>query len=204
MRIRLVDRLRQHVERFAHRCGVPAGRRLRDIEEGIVDLVRRGRLAQRQHPVGLQLLRPARLDLDVPAAEDRVRADRRAAVSADLRTAQREADDDPIALDLGLEHLADVDAGDAHLVPGSDAAGIAELRVIRRLGEQHRHAGEALPHPDHDDEQDDAHQPAADAVGSLEDSHFGVHLPEGCEVTLTVRTGPPGCRPFSFSEMSHR
>ena len=33
-------------------------------------------------------------------------------------------------------------------------------------------------------------------------SHFGVHLPDGWLESLTVRTGPPGWRPFSFSEMS--
>ena len=38
----------------------------------------------------------------------------------------------------------------------------------------------------------------ADAIGALDASHCGVHLPEGCVKTLTVRTGPPGCKPLSF------
>ena len=33
-------------------------------------------------------------------------------------------------------------------------------------------------------------------------SHCGVHLPEGCDQTLTVRTGPPGCKPGSLSVTS--
>ena len=45
--------------------------------------------------------------------------------------------------------------------------------------------------------------PLRTRLRTFEDSHCGVHLPVGCDHTLTVRTGPPGCRPLSFSEMSH-
>ena len=53
-----------------------------------------------------------------------------------------------------------------------------------------------------DDQDDDAHQPVSNAVRTLECPHCGVHLPEGWLKSLTVRTGPPGCKPLSFNEIS--
>ena len=202
VRIGLVDGLRQHVQRPLHGLGVPARRRLGDIEERVVDLVGRGGLAERQHPVGLQRRRAAGLDLDVAAAEDGVGADGGAAFGPDLGAVERIADHDLVAVDLQAPHLADVHAGDAHLVTVVEAAGVRELRVVGGRGEQHRHAGEALPDADHDDQDDDAHHPVADAVRSLQSSHCGVHLPDGWLKSLTVRIGPPGCSPFIRIEMS--
>ena len=46
----LRDGLRQHVQRLLHRLGVPPGGGLRDVEEGVVDLVRRGGLARAAAP----------------------------------------------------------------------------------------------------------------------------------------------------------
>ena len=73
---------------------------LGDVEERVVDLVRRGGLAEWQDPVGAQRLRAARLDLEQFLPQDRVGADRRPALGADLRAAEREPDEDLIAVDL--------------------------------------------------------------------------------------------------------
>jgi hypothetical protein len=144
MWIRLIDGLRQHVQRPFHRLGVPAGRRLGYVEERVVDLVWRRGLAQRQNAVGAQRICAARLDLHVAPAQDRIGADGRAALRADLGPAERIADDDPVAVDPHRTDLADIDAGDADLVAGVDAAGVGELGVVGRRRKQHRHAGEAL------------------------------------------------------------
>ena len=50
----------------------------------------------------------------------------------------------------------------------------------------------------------DADDAVADPVRAFQGSHCGVHLPVGWVNTLTVRTGPPGCRPLSKSVRSHR
>ena len=203
VRVGLVDGLREHVERLFDGLGVPAGGVAADVEERVVDLIGRGGLAQRQRAAGLQHLGAAGLDLDVAPAQDGVGADGRPALLADLGAAERITDDDLVAVDLHRSHRADIDAGDAHLVSVVQPAGVGELRVVGGRREQHRHAGETLAHPDHEDHDQDAHQPVADAVGPFEDSHFGVHLPVGWLHTLTLRTGPPGCNPLSFNVMSH-
>src|SRR6202030_4787344 len=93
VRIGLVDRLCQHVQRTFDGVDAPSRRALRHVEERIVDLVRSGGLAKRQNPVGLQQIGTARLDLDVLAAEDRVGAERSTAVLPDLRAGARETDE---------------------------------------------------------------------------------------------------------------
>ena len=204
VRVGLIDGLRQHVQRPLDRVDVPALRGLGEVEDGVVDLVGRGGLTHRQHPVGAQDLGPARLDLEHPLAQDRLGANPQMAVGADLVAAQAEPDLDLVAVDLQRAHQPDVHTGDAHLVARVDARRVLELAVVGGRGEQHGDAGEALAHADDQQHDHDAGQAVADAVGTLQGPHCGVHLPVGCCVILTVRTGPPGCRPLSFRLMSHR
>jgi len=100
-------------------------------------------------------------------------------LAPDLRAVEGEADQDLVPVDLHRLHLADVDAGDAHLVSGVQAAGVAELGEVVRLREDHGNAGEALAHADDEHQDDDAHHPVADPVVALDGPHCGVHLPDG-------------------------
>ena len=109
-----------------------------------------------------------------------------------------------LPLDLQRAHQTDVDPGDFHLVARADAASVGELRVVGGCGEQHRHTGEALRHPNCEQRDHRTHQPDAAAVEFRQGSHCGMHLPVGCPKSFTVRTGPPGCNPLTFSERSHR
>ena len=84
----------------------------------------------------------------------------------------------------------------------AEAAGVGELPVVTRLGEQHRDTRDALADGDDEDRDQDAHQADAQPVGRLQRSHCGVHLPVGCWKSRTVRTGPPACSPLSLRVMS--
>src|SRR6185312_17094754 len=130
-------------------------------------------------------------------------ANRRPALLADLRTPQSETDHDVVTLDFEVPNLPHPNARDLYVVTWVDATRIFELRVIGRRREKHWDACQTLSHPDHEQQDDDTHQPVADPVRTLQRPHCGVHLPVGCVVTRTVRTGPPGCKPFSFNVMSH-
>ncbi len=198
----LIDRLRQHIERFLDRIRVPARRVARDVQERVVDLVRRRRLTQRQHPARGQRLAAAWLDLDVLATQDRVGTDRRTALGADRLATQGVADLDLVAVDVHALDRADIHTGDAHLVTHVQATGIGELAVVGGDREQHRHARQRRADADDQRHHRNAHEAFAEAIGTLQCPHLGVHLPDGCELSLTVRTGPPGCNPLSFNERS--
>ena len=96
---------------------------------------------------------------------------------------------------------ADVDARDAHLVARVEAAGVGELCVVRRGAKIIGTLAKLCPTPMTSTRMMMPINPLRMRL-ALRCSHCGVHLPVGCGQTLTVRTGPPGCRPFSFSEMS--
>ncbi len=202
LRVGLVDGLRQHMQRLLDRVDVPTGGGLGDIEERVVDLVRRGALPQGQRGAGPQRLIAARLDLQDFLTQQGVGADVEPALGADAVGADRELHQDVVAVDgQGLD-LADVHAGDAHLVAFVDAAGVGELAVVAGLGHQHRHTGEALAHPDDQQRHQDAHQTDLEPVGRFESPHCGEHLPVGWWKSRTVRTGPPACRPLIRRLMS--
>ena len=166
------------------------------VEERVVNLVRRGALAERQDPTGPQRLGAPRLDLEHLLTEDGVGLDRQTALRADRLASGRELHHDVVAVDLDALDLADVHAGDTHLVALVQLPGVGELSEVIGLGEQLRDAGKGLADGHSQHGHDEAHQADALPVGGFQRPHYGVHLPVGCAQTLTVRTGPPACNPL--------
>ena len=204
MRVGLIDRLRQGVQRKLDGVDVPAGGGLGGVGERVVELIGRRALGQRQHAAGPQHPVAPRLDLEHLLPQDGVGLDRQPALGADRVAADGELDLDVIAVDRKCLHRTDVHPGDAHLVIGVQLSGVGELPVVAGSGEHHRDTGEALADGDDQRQHGDAHQPGAAAVELGQRSHCGVHLPVGCCQILTVRTGPPGCSPFHLIVRSHR
>ena len=98
------------------------------------------------------------VERDVLLAEDGLHPDRGTGLRAEARVlGDREVDADVAALEVDARHLADLDAGDAHVVVGLDAAGLREGRAVCRPAADDRQAGrvEGQVEQHGDDEQAD-------------------------------------------------
>ena len=180
MWIGLVDRLRQHLQRLLDGVEIPAGRGFGGVAERIVDLIGGGVLIQPQRPAGAQRLFAPGLDLQHLAAQDRVGADGQPAVGADDVVTDGESDHHMAGCEPDLLYRTDIHPRNADRVAGMQRARIGELAVVPCLREQHRHAGEALPHQRGKHRENDGHHPGSDPVLRFEHPHCGVHLPVGC------------------------
>src|SRR5581483_1588655 len=116
MRVSLLNCLRQHIQGAFDCIDVPAGSRLRDVEERVVDLVRAGGLPKRECRIWLEHAGALGIDLEHFLPQDGIGTDRKTAFRSDCIGADGKLHDYMVAIDRKSLHFADIYPSDANFI----------------------------------------------------------------------------------------
>ena len=170
-------------------------RRGRQVGEGVDDVVGRDGPLERDLAVLLELSTTGRLEGEVLRAQQGLHPHAGAGAGAEgHRLGDLEVDHDPVAGEVDLLHLADLDPGDADVVALDEPTGLAERRAVVVAAADER---DALDVEGQEQDQADGQQAGgadrdgvALAEGSAHDEHLAADRPAGLSTGILTAGAP--------------